>query len=252
MEIRRLKPDPVTVDVEALLDGLAWGEDLPPGRPRLALNMIATLDGKAALGGRTRGMGNAADRLLFHGLRARADAVMVGAGTARVERYGRLVRDPAARARRSAAGLAPDPLACVVSGRLDLPADLPLLEDTGSRVLVSTCANRELAPGGAAVEYFRQTSSELRPLLDALRGQHQVSTVLCEGGPTLNAQLLSEGLVDELFLSLSPKVVGGAAAPTIVAGAPPLEIVDLDLVWCLESEGHLFNRYRLRRGERAA
>ena len=71
--------------------------------------------------------------------------------------------------------------------------------------------------------------------------------MLCEGGPTLNAQLLLEGLVDELFLSLSPKLVGGADALTIVAGDPLPEAVDLDLVWSLESEGYLVNRYRVNR-----
>lgn len=248
MEIRRLQPDPSGIDLEALLDELGWGADAPPDRPRLALNMITTLDGKAAVGGRTRGMGNAADRALFHGLRARTDAVMVGAGTARLERYGPLVRDPDARARRAAAGRPAHPLACVVSGRLELPADLPLLEDAESRVLVSTRTDDELQPAAATVEYFRQRTPELRPLLEALRTKHEVETVLCEGGPTLNAQLLLEGLVDELFLSLSPKLVGGADALTIVAGVPLPEAVDLDLIWSLESDGYLFNRYRVHRG----
>ena len=62
--------------------------------------MIASVDGRIAIGGRSGPLGGPADRALFHGLRARADAVMAGAETIRVERYGPLIRDPAVRAWR--------------------------------------------------------------------------------------------------------------------------------------------------------
>ncbi len=71
--------------------------------------------------------------------------------------------------------------------------------------------------------------------------------MLCEGGPTLNSTLLREGLVDELFLSLAPKLVGGSRGPTIVAGEQGLPgTVELDLLSSLEAQGHLFLRYRVR------
>ena len=70
-------------------------------------------------------------------------------------------------------------------------------------------------------------------------------SVLCEGGPTLNASLLPYGLVDELFLSLAPALAGGADALTIVAGAPLPELVPLVLVWALEEGSELYLRYRL-------
>src|SRR5215475_14078108 len=60
-------------------------------RPYLLLNMVSTTDGRASIGGRSGPLGNRADRELFHALRARADAVMAGAGTVRVERYGRII-----------------------------------------------------------------------------------------------------------------------------------------------------------------
>src|SRR5215471_6754246 len=62
-------------------------------RPYVILNMISTADGRASIGGRTRALGGPADRELFHELRAAVDAVMVGAGTLRVERYGRIICD---------------------------------------------------------------------------------------------------------------------------------------------------------------
>ena len=84
---------------------------------------MATVDGAATVAGRTAPMSDAADRQLFHQLRTRVDAVLVGAGTVRAERYGRLVRDAGRREQRAARGLEPDPLAVVVSRSLALTPD---------------------------------------------------------------------------------------------------------------------------------
>ncbi len=227
-----------------------FAERAPAGRPYVALNMISTLDGKAAVAGRTGSIGDRADRQLFHALRAEADAVMVGAGTVRIERYGRIVRDPAVRARRAERGLAPDPLAVIVSGTLALPPDGPLLQDPESRVVIVTGSRSELEGARAQVDYLRGPEGgelDLGPVLARLRDDYGVRSVLCEGGPDLNASLFPAGLVDELFLSVAPKVAGGSAALTIVGGLPLPEPVELDLVWLLESEGHLFARYAVRR-----
>ncbi len=86
--------------------------DAPSGRPRVLLNMACTTDGRATVGGRSGPIGNRADHELFHALRAAVDAVLVGAGTVRAERYGRLVRDEPHRRLRAARGLAEEPLAC--------------------------------------------------------------------------------------------------------------------------------------------
>ena len=64
----------------------------PEGRPRVLLNMASTADGRASIGGRSGAIGNRADHLLFHALRAAVDAVLIGAGTVRSERYGRMIR----------------------------------------------------------------------------------------------------------------------------------------------------------------
>jgi riboflavin biosynthesis pyrimidine reductase len=79
-----------------------------------------------------------------------------------------------------------------------------------------------------------------------LRERHGVELVLCEGGPVLHATLLAEGLVDELFLSLAPKLAGGVE-PTIVSGPPFDPPRDMQLRSALESGGHLFLRYRFAR-----
>ncbi len=247
MEVERIHPDRARVAVEEVVSGLMFADRAPNGRPYLALNMVSTADGKATIGGRTRDMSSPADRAIFHHLRTQVDAVMFGARTLGAERYGRLVRDPTLRDKRLREGLAPDPLACVVSGRLEVAADVPLWEDPHSRVLVLTASTGTLPAAPARVEYLRGSAAPLRlaPLLEEMRAGFGVRSVLCEGGPVLNSGLLHEGLVDELFLSVAPKLTAEAAAPTVVEG-PALEPpVELELVWALEAEGCLFLRYRL-------
>ena len=71
--------------------------------------------------------------------------------------------------------------------------------------------------------------------------------MLCEGGPTLNGALLAEGLVDELFLTVSPLLADGPAPLTIIESTGPGEPVPLELVWMLEEDGMLFLRYAVAR-----
>ncbi|MEA2467173.1 MAG: hypothetical protein QOJ57_1299 [Thermoleophilaceae bacterium] len=248
MHLRRLHPEPGELTPEEAASGLRLGDLAPPDRPYLVLNMVSTLDGRIAIGGRSGPIGDEADRELFHCLRTQADAVMVGAGTVRAERYGRIVRRPELRERRVAEGFSPDPLAVIVSARLWLPPDLPVLQDPDSTVVVLTASDAELPPTPARVHYLRGPAGmdlELRPLIERLRSEHGVRSILCEGGPSLNESLVQEGLVDELFLSLAPKLAGGPPL-TILTGDPLPEPITAELVWLLEHDGHLFGRYRLQ------
>jgi riboflavin-specific deaminase-like protein len=250
MRIRQLFPVQAELSVAEAAQGLRLGELAPPDRPYVVLNMVATLDGRVTIAGRSGPIGNAADRELFHALRTQVDAVMAGAGTVRTERYGRLVRDPERRERRVAEGLAPDPLAIVPSGRLDLPEDLPLLQDADSTVIVLTHSDGELPAVPARVEYLRGRPRHggvaLAPLFGELRREHGVRSILCEGGPGLNAALLHEGLVDELFLSLAPMLAGGAGLGLVSGEALP-EALDFELVTLFDSGEDVFMRYRLKR-----
>lgn len=223
--------------------------DPPPDRPYLVLNMVTTADGRVTIGGRSGPIGNEADHDLFHALRTRCDAVMVGAGTLRAESYGRLVRKPERRAARERVGLAPDPVAVIVSGRLDIPEDLPLLHEPEQQILVATFSSREL-DGSAQIEYVRYGDQgvDIADLLGRLR-ERGIRSVLCEGGPTLNAELLRAGGVDELFHCLAPKLAGEPDAPTLVSGVLH-KPVDMELAWLLENESHLFMRYRIERLQR--
>jgi riboflavin-specific deaminase-like protein len=249
VHLRRLHPEPGELTPEEATTGLRLGDLAPPDRPYVVLNMVTTLDGRIAIDGRSGPIGGEADRQLFHGLRTQVDAVMVGAGTLRTERYGRIVRRPELRERRRAEGLSPDPVAVIVSASLRLPADLPLLQDENSTVVVLTTADGELPEVPARVHYLRGPAGhglELGPLLHRLREEFGVRSILCEGGPTLNQSLVREGLLDELFLSLAPTLVGGPPL-AILPGDALSELVVAGLVWLLEHDSHLFGRYRLRR-----
>jgi riboflavin-specific deaminase-like protein len=244
--VQLIHPERGPTSPEEMASGMRLAELAPPGRPWLGLNMVSSLDGKATIEWRTKGLSSELDRRLFHHLRTQADAVMVGAGTLRAERYGRMTKSEELRDKRVAEGLASDPLAVIVSGRLDLPADLPILNEPEQRVVIATGSDATLSGLGAQVEYAR-VGDDLPRLMAYLRETHGVRSVLCEGGPTLNSYLFAARLVDELFLSLSPKVAGGAAALTIVAGRELVEPTELELVSVAEGGGDLFTRWRLRR-----
>ena len=218
--------------------------------PYVVLNMVSTVDGRATVGGRSGPISDSPDRALFHALREAVDGVLVGAGTVRAERYGRIVPDAERRARRRARGLSEEPLACIVSGRLDLDGGLPLLADPHAHVAILTPSQASLPPTGAQVEYVRAERAgrlDLGAALAELRRRFAIRTLLCEGGPHLIYELLAEGLAGELFLTLSPLLAGdepsGASALRILAGGefdPPAE---LELLGVLAGGSSLFLRY---------
>ncbi len=185
--MRRLFPDPGPTTVSEQLENYRPWEQAGEGRPFVAMNFAATLDGRATIGGVSGPIGSATDTAMLAGLRGRFDAVMIGAGTKRVERYADL-----------------DKRLIVVRSEGGEPADLP-------------------------------------ELLRSLR-EEGVRAVMCEGGPTLHGSLQAEGLVDELFLTIAPKLSGGEA-PRILEGPLP-EMVEMELAWLLEEDGELFARYR--------
>ena len=213
--------------------------------------MVSTVDGRAALEGRSAPISSPVDREVFHGLRTQAQAVMVGGRTAAIEGYGPIVKSPELAARREAEGLDAHPLAVLVSSSLAFdPAYVPLLGDVSSRVAVITGAGHDIEGAAAQITYIRTSAGEgsLRPALEQLREEHGVASILCEGGPTLFHALLREDLVSELFLCVSPMLAGGEPALDIVHGPVLREPADLWLISCHEAEDSLFLRYRVRRG----
>jgi riboflavin-specific deaminase-like protein len=243
--MRRLLPDPGPTSVAEQLDGYRPWQQPHLERPFLAVNFATTLDGRATIGGVSGPIGSENDTAMLAGLRTRFDAVMIGAGTMRAERYGRLASKPETRQRREELGLPPDPLLVLISGRLDLPWEAPLFGE-GGRVLIFTAAEAEPPATETSVEVVRHEGRvDLAAALRHLRREEGIRALLCEGGPRLHAQLEAEGLVDELFLTIAPKLNGGDGPPSLIEGELP-RVVELKLAWLLEAEGELFARYRRR------
>jgi riboflavin-specific deaminase-like protein len=242
--VQRLLPDPGPTTIEQQLAGLDLIDLAYADRPYVVVNFAVTLDGRAAVDGRAGPIGSPTDVEMLQMLRTRADAVMIGAGTMRAERYGRMVSDPSLRARRERIGLPPDPLAVIVSGRLDLPWDASLFTDGGGRVLIFTAADTDPPSTETPVQVVRHDASgiDLVEALRYLRQERGMRGLLCEGGPGLHSELQALGLVDELFMTLAPKVVGGDE-PRMVEGELP-GVIEWELAWLLEQQGELFARYR--------
>jgi riboflavin-specific deaminase-like protein len=221
-------------------------ERAPDDRPFLFLNMVASVDGRASLEGRAGGLGSEADTLLLTELRALADAVLIGTGTIRAEGYARLVRNPERVARREAAGLGPTPTAVLISRSFDVPWSAPLFEAADQPVILYTSADGAPPRVAAPLEVVRLEEATPGAAMADLRVRG-IRSLLCEGGPTLNSALLEAGVVDALFLTLSPTLAGEITAPRIVEGFGLPEPVPLALEWVLRHGEELYLRYGVRR-----
>lgn len=241
--MHRLLPDPAPVEPAALLAEFEPVELAGPDRPYVFTNFAVTVDGHATIEGRSGAIGSDTDTAMLMGLRSRADAVMIGAGTMRAENYGRLLPSAQARARRERVGLPHDPLAVIVSNRMDLPWDAGLFTCGAGRVLIFTAAEEEPPPTATPVRVQRHPGGvDLAAALRHLRTERGIRGLLCEGGPRLHADLLAAGLVDELFVTIGAKLAGGAG-PRIVEGTLREEPLDLELRWLLAEGPELFARY---------
>jgi riboflavin-specific deaminase-like protein len=247
LELRQLLPECKPTTVGEMMASLNLARHAPSDRPYTVVNFVATADGRTSFGGRSGGLSDVADRAIFHGLRERVDAVFTGTATMRTERYGRLVRDPERRRRRAASGLAPDPLAAVISRRGDVPTEIPLFDDPDSRIVVFTPNPLDLSAHRAQIKVVRLDPGRLTltTMVRRLRADYDVRSLLCEGGPTVFGSLLRENLVDELFLTLAPKLAGGGTGPSVTSGPELPELLPMRPEWALEHGGSLFMRYTL-------
>jgi 2,5-diamino-6-(ribosylamino)-4(3H)-pyrimidinone 5'-phosphate reductase len=218
----------------------------PPASPLLPyvlVNMVSSVDGRSSVGGIASGIGSRVDREAMRALRPHVDTVMVGAGTLRAEKLNLGLDDPDTR----------QPLAVIVGGTRELPLgerlsngqqEVILAVPEGARGAVDTGFDRLTVVQTPSV---RRGLVDLRWLLKYLRTEHTVDRLLVEGGPGLNRSMLDEGLADEIFLTLAPKILSGEEAAILrgKAGEGAGRSRSLDLLSVHSSGSELFLRYRL-------
>lgn len=250
--IRRLTgAEPPLGDLDLLR---ALGEE-----PGVRANMVGSVDGHATIAGRVGALTGAADQALLVALRGWCDVLLVGAGTVRAEGYGLVDLPAPARDWRLSRGRPARPVLAIVSGSLDLDPDLPAFADAAEQgpdalpwVVTVPGADPDrrarLAPYAHLLEV--EPGPDGRPSLPgavaALRTAG-LARVLSEGGPAVLGGLIGAGVVDELFLTLSPVLVGGDG-PRILRADGYAAPVPLQLLDVLGAGDELFLRYGLGRG----
>jgi riboflavin biosynthesis pyrimidine reductase len=219
-------------------------------RAWLRSNFVTSLDGAiAGPDGRAGSLNTESDQHLFALHRALADAVVVGAGTARQEGYRAVDLATWQRDLRVAEGLAPFPTLVIISASAGLDPEVGSAADgDGGPVMVITTPGKpadELRPlrdAGIEVVVSETGELDLATLIDQLAGAG-LPRLLCEGGPTLHGRLLAARLVDELSLTLAPVVVGGSGTRT--TGGVAMDPADFALRFALfADDGTLFTSYR--------
>lgn len=242
---QRLFPEPGEISAPDALATLRAAERAPADRPFVIVDMVSSLDGRAAIDGRSRPLGTDADTEMLVELRTLADAVLVGPSTVQAESYGDLAGRPERRARRRAAGLAERPLAVLITRSGAIPWDAGLFAAAEQPVAIYTGAALTPADEVAApVEVHQIDPVAPSAALAHLRAERGVRVLLCEGGPSLLHSLVAEDLVDELFLTITPVIVGDDSQPRIVSGGRlPGGAREVALRWVLACDGELFLRY---------
>ena len=219
----------------------------PLHRPWVRVNFVSSVDGAVEVNGLTAGLGSPPDKRVFDMLRELADVVLVGAGTARAERYGGVVLDADAQNRRVKRGQAPIPPVAVVSSSARLDPTGPLFVDTVVPPIILTTSNapqdrrERLIDAGADLAVVGHSTAEAGQILHQLQNRNLLR-VLCEGGPHLFGTLVAAELMDELCLTIAP-CLAGPGAGRIVAGYMLPEPAALQLRAVLVENDVLLLRY---------
>ena len=222
------------------------GADRTGRSPWTILNMVQSLDGGVTSDDVSADLGSPADQQIFHTLRSLADVILVGAETVRKEDYGPPKLTAELQAQRESRGQQPLPEIAVVSASLALDPKSRLFEG-GHKPVVFTRGQSEALSGVAEVIVLESSGSDASAAVDlsAVRkalGARGHKVILCEGGPTLNAQLVAQDLIDEFCISLSPALLGGS--PLHLLEDAPLLNKRLTLLSIATDNALVFLRYR--------
>jgi riboflavin biosynthesis pyrimidine reductase len=227
--------------------------DLTRDRPHwVRANMVESLDGAATVGGRSRGLSSEWDRQVFAMLRAIADVILVGAGTARIERYGPV--RPQSEGLRWAwlrKGRTPSPPIAVVTRTLDLDLDSPLVarspEHARTMIVTTEAAPADRRAAAARTADVIVAGDTIVDIADAVAGlaSRGFPRILAEGGPHLLSQVADAGQLDELCLTTSPLLAGPGSGRIVRGMALPdgATAQRFTLAHVLIDDDYLFCRY---------
>lgn len=227
----------------------------PRNRPYVIVNMVGSLDGKAVITDTEQGLGSAADKDRMQELRAQADAVMNGASTLRKSGASSRVRAKSLVEWRLEHGKPEQPLGVLVTREARFEMRGPYFDGSLPAViyasLISPERKREIEARGPTVVEIPDRRDNIKAALRDLRSRG-VRLLLCEGGPSTNAALLAAGALDELFLTLSPTLVGGHETLSILGGESPTALDDAHRLTPISAlanpeTGELYLRYRVLR-----
>ena len=196
-----------------------------PKLPFVFVNMAMTADGKIATANRdVHSFGSKKDLEHLYELRATADAVMCGARTVEISETILGNGGEKFRQLRLKNGLVEFPLRVIVSGNGSIDPAAKIFQKRFSPIIILTTEHAstkklaQLRKLADEVKVFGETEINFRTALRWLRTQWNVNRLLCEGGGELNDALFRAGLVDEINLTICPKIFGGRTAPTIADG----------------------------------
>lgn len=207
---------------------------IPKGntRPYTAINMVSSVDGKISIGGKLppNTLGSRYDRQVMNYIRLHFDGVLCGGATFREHPYF-LGVPPELEQERVQRGLTPQPRTIILTNQGNLPT---LTNPPHPPIIISTSCDTQ-------GEYAKNLDCAVILLYE----KYGITRLLVEGGPTVNYQFFASKLVDELFLTLAPKIVG-TQDPTIVTGLGLPELTELELLEIHRNNSELFLRYRVK------
>ena len=216
-------------------------------QPRVSANFISSVDGSASAAGLSGGLGSPDDKRVFDLQRRLCDTVLVGAGTVRAEGYGAMRLEPDAAAWRLTHGFAEHPTFAIVSGRLDLDPASEVFSKAPVRPIVLTTSGADPAKRArleAVAEVVTCGESTVEPtLLVAELSERGLVQVHCEGGPSLLGALVAADLLDELCLTVSPLLEGGAGPRIVTSHGDAIELQAMHLDHVLLAGSMLLTKY---------
>ena len=216
--------------------------------PYVVMNMVTSMDGSTTISGKASAIGSPTDRLVMNTLRAQVDAVMVGANTIKAEKYS--IKTPVGDTRVGETTVQPW---LVIQTRTGEIPTANLIGSTADKTILLVPDKTSLVRNEVADHVLSAPDTgspgdiDPRKALTALKSTFGINTLLVEGGPTLNGRLMKYRLVDEVLLTISPKILGGAPheAKTLLASSPLRPPTEASLLSIHTTHDELFLRYSI-------